>query len=70
LVDIFLDFEQNSFEKQQAATCHFSKSFVKIHATCKPVERKRFLKIQNRIVCALHVFKRVLLIQKLLVLSG
>jgi hypothetical protein len=59
LVDVFLEFAQNSFEKQQAATCRFSKEF------CENTEnvlsnKEEEIKIQMRIVNALLVFKRVL----------
>jgi hypothetical protein len=40
LVDTFLVFAQNSFEKRQAATSHFSKEFAKIREMCPPIERK------------------------------
>jgi hypothetical protein len=69
LVDGFLGFAQNSFEKRQAATCRFSKEFYENPGNVL-TNRKEGIKIQKRIVNALPVFKRVMYIQKLLVLSG
>jgi hypothetical protein len=59
LVDIFLGFAQTSFEKQQAATCRFSKEFDENPLNVL-TNRKEGMKIQKRIVHALPVFKRVL----------
>jgi hypothetical protein len=69
LVDVFLEFAHNSFETGQAATCHFSKEFCENPGNIL-TNRKERIKIQKRTVNALSVFKRVLYIQKLLVLSG
>jgi hypothetical protein len=69
LVDVFLGFAQNSFEMQHVATCRFSKEFCENPGNVR-TNRKEGVKIQKRIVNTLPVFKRVLLIQKLLVLSG
>jgi hypothetical protein len=59
LVDVFLAFAHNSFEKQQAAICRFSKEF---HENPGKIltNRKEGIKIQKRRVKALPVFKRVL----------
>jgi hypothetical protein len=59
LVDVFLAFAHNSFEKQQAITCRFSKEF---HENPKKIltNRKEGNKIQKRMAKALPVFKRVL----------
>jgi hypothetical protein len=62
LVDTFLGFAENSFEKSQAAFCRFSKEFMKIREMRQPIRRKGL--IQNRTVHALPVFKRVMQIQK------
>jgi hypothetical protein len=59
LVDVFLGFAQNSFEKQQAATCCFSQEFRENPGKIL-TDRKEGIKIQKRIVKALTVFKRVL----------
>jgi hypothetical protein len=59
LVDVFLGFTQNSFEKQQAATCHFSKEFCENPGNVL-TNTKEGIKIQKRIGYALPVFKRVL----------
>jgi hypothetical protein len=59
LVDEFLGFAQNSFEKRQAATCRFSKEFCENPGNVL-TNRKEGIKIQKRIVNALPVFKRVL----------
>jgi hypothetical protein len=59
LVDVFLGFAQNSYEKQQAATCRFSKEFRENPGKIL-TNRKEGIKIQKRIVNALPVFKRVL----------
>jgi hypothetical protein len=59
LVDVFLGFAQNSFEKRQAATCRFSKEFCENPGNVL-TNRKEGIKIQKRIVNSLTVFKRVL----------
>jgi hypothetical protein len=59
LVDVFLGFAHNSFEKQQAATCCFSKEFRESPGKII-TNRKEGNKIQKRIVKALPVLKRVL----------
>jgi hypothetical protein len=59
LLDVFLGFAQNSFEKQQAATCCFSKEFCENPGNVL-TNRKERIKIQKRIVNSLTVFKRVL----------
>jgi hypothetical protein len=69
LVNALLGFTQNSFEKRLEGTCLFSKRF-RTNFENVPANRKRWIKIQKRIVHALSLFKRVLRIQKLLVLSG
>jgi hypothetical protein len=69
LVNKFLEFAHNSFEKGKAATCGFSKEICDNPGNAL-TNRKEGNKIQKRIVNALPVFKRVLYIQKLLVLSG
>jgi hypothetical protein len=58
LVDVFLGFAHNSFEKGKAATCRFSKQFCENPGNVI-TNRKERIKIQNRIVNALPVFKRV-----------
>jgi hypothetical protein len=59
LVDEFLGFAHNSFEKRKAATCRFSKEFCENPGN--PItNRKEGNKTQKRIVNALPVFKRVL----------
>jgi hypothetical protein len=40
LVDTFLRFVQDSFEKREEATRHFSKSFVKMLEMYQPIGRK------------------------------
>jgi hypothetical protein len=52
-------FANNSFEKQQAATCRFSKEFSENPGKVL-TNRKEGIKIQKRIVNALPVFKKVL----------
>ncbi len=64
----FFDFAQNSSEERQAATCCFSKEFCENLGNLLTNSKKE-IKIQNRIVHALPEFKRVLLIQKHLLLS-
>jgi hypothetical protein len=59
LVDIFLGFSHNSFEKEKAATCRISKEFCENLGNVL-TNRKEGIKIQKRIVNALPVFKRVL----------
>jgi hypothetical protein len=59
LVDEFLGFDHNSFEKGKAATCRFSKEFCKNPGNAL-TNRKEGEKIQMRIVNALPVFTRVL----------
>jgi hypothetical protein len=59
----------NSFEKQYVATCRFSKEFCENPGNVL-TNRKEGIKIQKRIVNALQVFKRVLYVPKLLVLSN
>jgi hypothetical protein len=59
LLDVFLGFAQNSFEKQQAANCCFSKEFCENPGNVF-TNRKERIKIQKRIVNSLTVFKRVL----------
>jgi hypothetical protein len=59
LVDEFLGFADNSFEKGEAATCRFSKEFCKNLGNAL-TNRKEGNKIQKRIVNALPLFKRVL----------
>jgi hypothetical protein len=58
LVDVFLGFAHNSFEKQQAAICRFSKEFCENPGNVI-TNRKEGIKIQKRIVIVLPVFKRV-----------
>jgi hypothetical protein len=69
LIDKLLEFAQNSFEKRQAATCCFSKEFCKNPGNVA-VNRKEGIKIQKKIVHPFTIFRRVLQIQKLLVLSS
>jgi hypothetical protein len=69
LVDVFLGFAQNSFEMQHSATCRFSKEFCENPGNVL-TKRNEWIKIKKRIVNALPVFKRVLYIQKLLVLAA
>jgi hypothetical protein len=61
-------FAQSSFEKRQATSCRFSKQF------CENPENVAINRMegvnQKRIVYPLTIFKRVLQIQKFLVLSG
>jgi hypothetical protein len=56
---VFHGFTHNSFEKQQAATCRFSKEFCENLGKAL-TNRKEEIKIQKRIVNALPVFKKVL----------
>jgi hypothetical protein len=63
LVDTFLGFAKNSFEKLQATTYRFSKEFSENLGKVL-TNRMNATKIQKRIVQALSVFKRVLQIQK------
>jgi hypothetical protein len=65
----FLGFTQNSFENRLEATSLFSKRFCNNSGNV-PTNRKKGINIQKGIVHALPIFKRVLKIQKLLVLSG
>jgi hypothetical protein len=58
LVDVFLGFAHNSFEKRQAATCCFSIEFCE-HLGKILTNTKEGAEIQKRIVDALSVFKRV-----------
>jgi hypothetical protein len=55
---VFYGFANNSFEKQQAATCRFSKEFSE-NPGKGLTNRKEGIKIQKRIVNALSVFKKV-----------
>jgi hypothetical protein len=59
LVDVFLGFAHNSFEKGKEATCRFSKELCENPGNVL-TNRKEGIKIQKRIVNALPVFKRVL----------
>jgi hypothetical protein len=59
LVDVFLGFAHNTFEKGKAATCRFSREFCENPGNVFS-NRKEGIKIQKRIVNALPVFKRVL----------
>jgi hypothetical protein len=59
LVEEFLRFAHNSFEKGKAATSRFSKEFCENLGNAL-TNRKERNKIQKRIVKALPVFKRVL----------
>jgi hypothetical protein len=59
LVDEFLGYSHNSFEKRQAATCRFSKEFCENPGN-ELINRKEGIKIQKRIVNALPVFQKVL----------
>jgi hypothetical protein len=59
LVDVFLRFAHNTFEKGKAATCRFSREFCENPGNVL-TNRKEGIKIQKRIVNALPVFKRVL----------
>jgi hypothetical protein len=59
LVDEFLGFAHNSFEKGKAATSRFSKEFCETSRNAL-TNRKEGNKIQKRIVNALPVFKGVL----------
>jgi hypothetical protein len=58
LVNAFLGFTQNSFEKRLKATCLFSKRFCKNFGNV-PSTRKRGITIQKRIVHALPLFRSV-----------
>jgi hypothetical protein len=69
LVDKLVGFAQYSFEKRQAVSCRFSKEFCEYPGNVL-TNRKEGIKIQKRMVHPLTIFKRVLQIQKLLVLSG
>jgi hypothetical protein len=57
LVNAFLGFTQNSFEKRLKATCVFSRRFCK-NVGNVPANRKRGIKIQKRIVHALPLFSK------------
>jgi hypothetical protein len=59
LVDVFLGFAHNYYEKGKAATFRFSKEFCENLGNVI-TNRKEGIKIQKRIVYALPVFKRVL----------
>jgi hypothetical protein len=59
LVDEFLGFAHNSFEKGKAATYRFLKEFCENQGNAL-TNRKEGNKIQKRIVNALPAFKRVL----------
>jgi hypothetical protein len=59
LVDEFLGFAHNPFEKEKAATCRFLKEFCENPGNAL-TNRKEGTKIQKRIVNALPVFKRFL----------
>jgi hypothetical protein len=59
LVDEFLGFAHNSFEKEKAATCRFSKEFCKNPGNAL-TNRKEGNKIQKRIVNALPLFTQSL----------
>jgi hypothetical protein len=69
LVNAFLRFPQNLFEKGLKATCLFSNKCC-TNLGNLPANRQRGIKIQKRIVHALPLLKRVLKIQKLLMLKG
>jgi hypothetical protein len=56
LVDVFLGYSHNSFEKQQPAPCRFSKEFCENPGNVL-TNRKEGIEIQKRIVNALPVFK-------------
>jgi hypothetical protein len=58
LVDVFLGFAHNSFEKQQAATCCFSKEFCENPENVL-TNKKQGIKKQKS-MNALPVFKGVL----------
>jgi hypothetical protein len=57
LVDRLFGFAQNSFEKQQTATCRFSKEFCENPGNVA-IMRDTGIKIKNRIVNPLTIFKR------------
>jgi hypothetical protein len=57
LVDVFLGFAHNFFEKGKPATCRFSKEFCENLGNVL-TNRKEGIKIQKRIVNALPVFKK------------
>jgi hypothetical protein len=59
VVDTFLWFAQNSFEKWQVTTCSFSIEFSENLGKLS-TNRKKGIKIQKRLVPALPVIKRVL----------
>jgi hypothetical protein len=59
LVDVFLGFAYNSFEKGKAATCRFSKELCENSGNVTSNSNEG-IKIQKRLVNALPVFKRVL----------
>jgi hypothetical protein len=59
LVDVILGFSHNSFKKQQAATCRFSKEFGENPGKIL-TNRREGNELQKRIVKALPDFKRVL----------
>jgi hypothetical protein len=50
LVDTFLGFAHYSFEKRQAATCHFSKEFCKNPGNIS-ANRKKGIKIHKNSAC-------------------
>jgi hypothetical protein len=68
LVDVFIGFGQNSFEKRQAASCRFSKEFCENPGNVL-TNRKEGIKIQKRIVNSLSLQKSFVN-SKALVLSG
>jgi hypothetical protein len=59
VVDVFLGYSHNCFEKRQAATCRFSKDFCENPGNAL-TNRKEGITVQKRIVNALPIFKRVL----------
>jgi hypothetical protein len=69
IFDIFPGFQQNSFEKKHAVTCSFLIEFCENPGNI-PTKWKTGIKIQKRIMHSLNVFKRVSLIQNVLMLSG
>jgi hypothetical protein len=69
LVDTFIGFAPNSFAKQQATACRISNEFQE-NPRKLFTSMKKGIKIEKRIVHALSVVKRVLQIQKHLVLSN
>jgi hypothetical protein len=72
LVDKPLRFAQNSFEKRQAETCRFSKEFCKNPGNVTTNRKERYIKNKTKKIKVhpLKIFKGVLQIQKLLVLSS